>query len=421
VSAVSAKEVDEIEPAREATGKPLDGIKVLSFEIQVAGPYCTMMLADQGADVVKIEQPGSGDTARGGAPRVTNDQGEEQSGYFLRFNRNKRSLTLNLKSEAGRQIFRDLAHQSDVLIENFRPGLLNELGLGYTDLCEGNPRLVYCSITGFGSMEGYLGPFSKRPAYDIVAQAMGGLMTTCGQAGGPPTWLGVALGDIASGMNAAYAILLALYQREQTGRGQYIDVSMYDTIIGLAERSLTAYSLTDTILERGREPYMAPWGPFECSDGWIALIVATERDWARFCEAIDRPYLIGREGATSGPERAQNMSGWLGDIIAEWFRGQTKAAASEKLLAAGLPVGPVQNAQEIHDCPHVEARRTLIDVPDPVLGSVKLVGPPFKMSGNPEPVARAAPRLGEHTAEILREALGYSEERVSQLQEEGAL
>jgi len=401
--------------------KPLAGIKVLSFEIQVAGPYCSMMLADQGATVVKVEQPGSGDTARGGAPKVRNERGEEQSGYFLRFNRNKRSLTLNLKSEAGRQIFRDLANGSDVLIENFRPGLLTEMGLGYDHLSRDNPGLVYASITGFGSMEGHLGPFSKRPAYDIVAQAMGGLMTTCGQAGGPPTWLGVALGDIASGMNAAYAIMLALFQRGQTGQGQYIDVSMYDTIVGLAERSVTAYSLTGTILERGRELYMAPWGPFECSDGWVALIVATERDWGRFCEAIGRPDLDGHEGARSGPERAHNMAGWLGEIVAGWFRGQTKAEAAEKLLAAGLPVGPVQDAREIYDCPHVEARGMLIDVPDPILGSVRLVGPPFKMSGNPAPLTGAAPLLGEHTSEILQEMLGYSDERVIGLQAEGVL
>ena len=401
--------------------KPLDGIKVLSFELQVAGPYCTMMLADQGADVTKVEQPGSGDTARGGAPMISNDQGETQSGYFLRFNRNKRSLTLNLKSDAGRQIFRRLASASDVLIENFRPGLLDEMGLGYEALSEDNPRLVYASITGFGSMPGYLGPFSKRPAYDIVAQAMGGLMNTCGQAGGPPTWPGVALGDIISGMNAAYAILLGLHQREQTGRGQYIDVSMYDTIIGLAERSLTAYSLTGTVLERGREPYMAPWGPFECSDGWIALIVATERDWGRFCEAIGRPDMVGIEGATSGPERAKNMTGWLGEIVSEWFKGQTKSDASAKLFEAGLAVGPVQNAKEIFDCPHVEARRTLIDVPDPVLGSVKLVGPPFKLSSDATPLTRAAPLLGEHTSEILQETLGYSEERVAELREEGVV
>jgi crotonobetainyl-CoA:carnitine CoA-transferase CaiB-like acyl-CoA transferase len=401
--------------------KPLSGIKVLSFEIQVAGPYCSMMLADQGADVIKVEQPGSGDTARGGAPKVTNDAGEVQSGYFLRFNRNKRSLTLNLKSPAGRKVFRDLAAESDVLIENFRPGLLDEMGLGYADLATDNPGLVYASITGFGSMEGHLGPYSKRPAYDIVAQAMGGLLTTCGQAGGPPTWLGVALGDIASGMNAAYAIMLALFERARTGRGQYVDVSMYDTIIGLAERSVTAYSLTGKVLERGREPYMAPWGPFECSDGWVALIVATERDWGRFCEAIGQPELERRDGAGSGPERAQNMTGWLGEVIAGWFRGRTKADAAASLLAAGLPVGPVQNAREIFEDPHVEARHMLIEVPDPILGSVRLVGPPFKLSGSPEPLVGAAPRLGEHTSQILTDMLGYTDQQVADLQAEGVL
>jgi crotonobetainyl-CoA:carnitine CoA-transferase CaiB-like acyl-CoA transferase len=401
--------------------KPLDGIKVLSFELQVAGPYCSMMLADQGADVIKVEQPGSGDSSRGGAPMVENDQGERQSGYFLRFNRNKRSLTLNLKSEDGREIFRRLAGESDVLIENFRPGLLSELGLGYDDLSKEHPGLVYASISGFGSMEGYLGPYAKRPAYDIVAQAMGGVMNTCGQTGGPPTWAGTALGDIISGMNAAYAIMLALYQRERDGQGQYIDVAMYDTIVALSERSLTAYSLTGHVLERGREPYMSPWGPFECSDGWLALVIATERDWSRFCEAMERPDLVDHEGTKSGPERAQSMNGWLGEALAEWFGRHTKAEAVEKLLAVGLPVGPVQNAQEIFGCPQVAARKQLIDVPDPVLGTVRLVGSPIKLSGSPEPVTNAAPSLGEHTAEILREVLGYPEEEVNRLQAEGVL
>lgn len=401
--------------------KPLDGIRVLSFEVQVAGPYCTMMLADQGAEVIKVERPKSGDTAREGAPRLKNERGERQSGYFLRFNRNKRSLTLDLKQEAARKIFRDLAGQSDVLVENFRPGLLDEMGLGYKHLAERNPGLIYASITGFGSLEGYQGPYSKRPAYDIVAQAMGGLMNTCGQADGPPTWLGVALGDIVSGMLAAQAIVLALYERTQTGQGQYLDIAMYDTIIGLAERSITAYSLTDHVLQRGREPYMAPWGPFECQDGWVALIVATEGDWAKFCQAIDRPDLIGHEGAASGPERAQNMNGWLGEIINGWFRQQTKAGASEKLLAVGLPVGPVQNAKEIFECPHVEARQTLIEVNDPILGPVKLVGPAFKMSGNPEPLTRPAPLLGQHNEEILAEVLGYSAEQISKLREEAVI
>ncbi len=401
--------------------KPLDGVRVLSFETHIAGPYCTMMLADQGADVIKVEQPRSGDPARSLAPKIKNEQGDEQSGYFLRFNTGKRSLTLDLKTEQGRQIFRDMSMKSDVVVENFRPGLLDEMGLGYDTLSADHPALVYASITGFGSLEGYRGPYSDRPAYDIVAQAMGGLMHTCGQADGPPTWIGIAIGDIAAAMNAAYAIVLALYERERTGRGQYIDVSMYDTIVALSERSLTAYSLTGHVLERGREPYLAPWGPFECSDGWVALLVATERDWARFCQVIGRPDLVTADGAASGPERAKNMSGWLGRIITEWFRGQTKKEAVEKLLEAGLPVGPVQDAKEIFECPHVAARKQLIDVPDPVLGPVKLVGPPFKMSGSPEYVRAPAPRLGEHTAEILRDWLGYTDEKVARLREEGVI
>jgi CoA:oxalate CoA-transferase len=401
--------------------KPLDGIKVLAFEIQVAGPYCTMMLADQGASVIKVERPEGGDTARGGAPMVKNEKGDAQSGYFLRFNRNKRSLALNLKSERGREVFAELAAKSDVVVENFRPGLLDDMGIGYKALSERNPGLIYACISGFGSLDGYLGPYSKRPAYDIVAQAMGGLMNTNGQADGPPTWLGVALGDIVSGMNAAYAIMLALYERTQTGRGQYIDISMYDTIIGLAERSVTAFSLTRQVLVRGRERFMAPWGPFECEDGWIGLIVATEGDWAKFCQAIERPDLVGHAGTTSGPERAENMSGWLGDVINGWFRKQTKAGATSKLLAVGLPIGPVQTAQEVFDCPQVAARKLMIDVPDSVLGQVKLVGPPVRLSNHPEPVAEAAPLLGQHSAEVLADVLGYSDEEVGRLRSEGII
>jgi CoA:oxalate CoA-transferase len=403
-----------------AQGKPLEGIKVLSFEIQVAGPYCSMMLADQGADVVKVERPDGGDTARGGAPMVTGPDGRRQSGYFLRFNRNKRSLTLDVKDERGRAIFRELAAASDVVVENFRPGLLDELGLGYAELSRANPRLVYASISGFGSLEGFTGPYSGRPSYDIVAQAMGGLMHTCGQADGPPTWLGVALGDIVSGMNAAHAITLALLQRERTGRGQYVDVSMYDTIVALAERSVSANSLAGDVLVRGREGYMAPWGPFECSDGWVALIVATERDWARFCGAIGRPDLAEAEGARSGPERARAMDGALGDTIRAWFAGVTRAEATERLLAAGLPVGPVQDSSDILACPHVAARQLLIDVPDPVLGQVRLVGSPVKLSGSTEPIARPAPQLGEHVDEVLA-GLGRSPEEIAALREAGVV
>lgn len=404
----------------ESSRRPLEGIKVLSFEIQVAGPYCTMMLADQGAEVIKVERPGEGDSARGGAPMLSNEAGDKRSGYFLRFNRSKRSITLDLKSEEGREVFRRLAAAADVLVENFRPGLLDEMGLGYEALSSTNPGLVYASITGFGSLDEYKGPYSQRPAYDIVAQAMGGLMNTCGQAGGPPTWLGVALGDIVSGMNAAYAILLALFDRSRTGRGRYIDVSMYDSMVALAERSVTAYSLTGRVLERGNEPFMAPWGPFQTADGWVALIVATERDWRRFCDAIERSDLADADGTRSGPERAASMDGWLGNEIRNWFAHRPTGAVVERLLAAGLPVGPVQDAREVFECPQVDARRLLVDVPDPVLGSVRLVGSPIKMSESPEVRVEPAPELGEHTDAILR-SVGYQEDDVARLRAAGVV
>ncbi len=404
-----------------ASQKPLAGVRVLGFEIQVAGPYCTMMLADQGAEVIKIERPGTGDTSREMAPIISNDRGEKNSGYYLRFNRNKKGITLDVQKEEGRQVFLDLVRTADVLVENFRPGLMRKLGLDWDVLSEVNPRLIYARISGFGSLPGYIGPYSDRPAYDIIAQAMGGLMHTCGQRGGPPTWLGIALGDIYSGVLAAQGILLALIQRERTGRGQFIDVSMYDAMISLAERSVTAYSLTGQVMERGRERFIAPWGPFRVKDGWVALIVATEADWAKFCKAISRGDLIGHPKASSGPVRAENMDDFLGPIIDEWMMQRTKQEVVETLLAAGLPVGPVQNAKEIFECPHVAARNMLIEVEDPILGNIKLVGPALKMSESPEPLTNPAPMLGQHTEEVLSQLLGYSSQRIAELRAQGII
>jgi crotonobetainyl-CoA:carnitine CoA-transferase CaiB-like acyl-CoA transferase len=408
--------------SKEKSG-PLSGIRVLSNEVQVAGPYCSMTLADRGADVIKVERPRYGDSAREGAPVLKNDAGERVSGYFMRFNRNKRSVTLNLKDTGGKAIYKELAKRSDVVIDNLRPGVMDKLGLGYGDLKPLNPGLIYVSISGFGTMPELKGIYAGRPAYDIVAQAMGGLMFTCGQEGGPPTWLGIALGDLYSAALAVEGILFALFERTRTGEGQYIDVSMYDAIVSLAERSVTAYSLTGHILERGIEPFIAPWGPFQTQDGWIALIVPTERDWSRFCEAMERPDLVGVEGETdSGPARAKNMrDGFLKSIVESWIAGQTTKEVVDKLLAQGLPVGPVQNAQEIFECPHVAARRALVEVDDPVAGKVKLVGPPIKMSNQMRPVAQPAPRLGEHNAEILCDLLGYAPEQVWELEEAGVL
>lgn len=407
---------------RDVNSGPLAGIRVLSNEVQVAGPYCSMTLADRGAEVIKIERPKYGDSAREGAPVLKNDAGERVSGYFMRFNRNKRSLTLNLKDPKGREIYKQLALISDVVIDNLRPGSMAELGLGYDDLSPLNPGLVYVSISGFGTLPELEGIYSARPAYDIVAQAMGGLMYTCGQEGGPPTWLGIALGDLYSAALAVQGTLFALYERTRTGQGQYVDVSMYDAIISLAERSITAYSLTGHVLERGVEPFIAPWGPFRTRDGWVALVVPTERDWSRFCEAMGRPDLVGLAGETdSGPARARNMrDGFLKPIVEAWFASLTSAEVMDKLLAQGLPIGPVQNAQEIAGCPHAAARGALVEVDDPVAGRVKLVGPPIKMSNHRQAIARPVPRLGEHTAEILA-LLGYSPQQVRELAEAGVL
>ena len=279
---------------------------------------------------------------------------------------------------------------------------------------------MYATISGFGTLDDYEGPYNRRPAYDIVAQAMGGLMTTCGQAGGPPTWLGVALGDVVSGTNAAYAITLALFERSITGTGRYIDVSMYDSMVALAERSVTAYSLTERVLERGNEPYMAPWGPFQTADGWVALIVATERDWRKFCAAIERPDLLDADGTRSGPERAAGMTGELGEAVRNWFVAHPTAEIMDKLIAAGLPVGPVQDARAVFECPQVAARELLIDVPDPVLGSARLVGPPIKFADAPRARAEAAPNLGEHTDDVLG-AVGYTHEDVTRLRAAGVV
>lgn len=406
----------------EQTG-PLAGIRVIANEVQVAGPYCTMTLADRGADVIKVERPKSGDSAREGAPILKNEAGERVSGYFMRFNRNKRSITLNLDDPRGKEIYKELVRNSDVVVDNLRPGATDKLGLGYRDLAPLNPRLIYVSISGFGTMPELKGIYANRPSYDIVAQAMGGLMYTCGQAGGPPTWLGIALGDLYSGALAVQGIMFALYERIQTGKGQYIDVSMYDAILSLAERSLTAYSLTGRVLERGIEPFIAPWGPFRTQDGWIALVVPTERDWARFCEAIERPDLIGVEGETdSGPARARNMrEGFLKPIVEGWFASHTTQEVVDRLLERGLSVGPVQNAKEIFECPHARARQAFIEVDDPVAGRVELVGPPIKMSNQMTAIARPAPRLGEHTDEVLQELLGYTPAQIQDLRQSGVL
>lgn len=403
----------------DARPLPLEGIRVIGFEQQIAAPYCTMLLADQGAEVIKIERPGRGDPAREMAPVRRNELGEANSGYYLRFNRNKKSLTLNLQSEVGRKIYLDLTRTADVIVENFKPGLANRLGIGYADVRADNPEVIYTCISGFGTIPEFAGPYSSRPAYDIVAQAMSGLMETCGgDPDGPPTYLGVSLGDSVTGLWAALATLLAVIQRSKTGAGQYIDVAMLDAMIGLAERSVMAYSLTGEALRRGTEKYVAPWGAFRCQDGYVAVMIAVEADWQKFTQAVELPRLLTEPALQSGPGRCAHRELWEGDVES-WFMARTRQDAVGQLLGAGLPAGTVYNAADLFADPHVSAREIIQTLTDPVIGPYQMVGPVPKFSGS-KPVLKPAPRLGADTDVILAE-LGYSEPDLAAFRDEGVI
>ncbi|MDE3076057.1 MAG: CoA transferase, partial [Chloroflexota bacterium] len=282
-------------------------------------------------------------------------------------------------------------------------------------LAELNPRLVYTSVSGFGTLASYKGPYSDRPAYDIIAQAMGGLMETCGNdPAGPPTWLGVSLGDTISGLWAAYATMLALFQRTITGKGQYVDIAMLDAMVALSERAVLAYSLTGQAITRGVERFIAPWGPFRCSDGYVSLICAIEADWKKFCQAIGHPELLDKPDIQSGPGRCDHRDQWQPAAEA-WFASRTKDQATTELLAQGLPVGPVTNAADLFADSQLQARNMIPTIHDPIIGDYQMAGPVPKLSGS-DAIVGPAPTLGADTEDVL-EALGYTGDKIASLKE----
>jgi crotonobetainyl-CoA:carnitine CoA-transferase CaiB-like acyl-CoA transferase len=391
----------------------LEGVRVIGVEQQVAAPYCTMMLADYGAEVIKIERTGSGDSAREMAPILKNGD-KTTSGYFTRFNRSKQSVTVDFGKPAGVEILKGLIAKSDIVVENFKPGMMDKFGLGYEAVKKINPGVVYVAISGFGRLEKKKGPYSERLAYDIVAQAMGGLMHLAGQKGGPPTWLGVAVGDVVTGVYAAYAALLGYINKLKTGRGNFFDVSMYDCMIALGERAHNVYAFTGKVLSRGPDPLICPWGPFEAKDGFVALIVPTEASWAKFCAALGRPDLVN-EQLNSGPKRAENLD-WLMPIIKEWMADKTREEVCRILMKEGLPVGSVQNSEDIFNCPHVKAREMFVKIPDKVMGEITMVGSPYKLDEG-EALYGPAPLLGEHTEKVLTEILDFDRAKIAALKE----
>ena len=391
---------------------PLDGLVVVDLTRVLSGPYCTMQLADMGARVIKVEQPGRGDDTRAWGPPFIG----AESAYFLSINRNKESLTLDLKS--GRAVLERLLDRADVLVENFRPGTMERLGLGYAAVSARWPRLVYCSISGFGQT----GPRRDQPGYDAVVQAEGGLMSITGEADGPAFRLGVAIADIVSGMFAAQGIALALLARARTGRGQHVDIGMLDSTAALLTYQAAIYFATGQPPTRmgNRHPTIVPYETFEASDGEFVLAVGSEGLWRRFCELLDAPGVAEDPRFATNRDRVSHYE-ILRPLLAERIRQRSRAEWIERLMAAGVPCGSVRDVSEVLRDPQMTAREMIAAVEHAAIGSVQVLGVPIKLSETPGTVRTAPPTLGQHTDQILRTDLGFSDADITRLRQNGTV
>ena len=399
--------------------RPLSGIRVTGVEQYIAGPYCTMLLADAGAEVIKIERPGTGDPRRAMPPFAEKDNVKKAAG-FMGYNRNKKSLALNLRHARGKEVFRKLAARSDVVVENLRPGAMDKLGLGYADLAVPNPRLVWAVISGFGRMEGFRGPYSDRPAFDIVAEAMSGVMHMVGFEDKPPSWTLYGMADIYTAMVTAYGIVQALFMRERTGAGQFVDSAMFDNMLSLNESMVVLHSVAGQSPHRGRTQNFFPRGAYATRDGYIALNVPDNIIWGRLCQAMGREDLIEDGRSNTGTARAAN-SAFLEPIIEGWLASLSRRQAVDTLNGIGVPTGPVNTAEDVFADPHVKARGRLMEIDDPEVGVFRFARTPPHMSAAPTPPAEPAPNLGQHTREILEGLLGYAPAEVDDLAAEGVV
>ena len=382
--------------------KALEGIRVLDLTRALAGPFCTLMLGDYGADVIKIEMPGTGDDTRQWGPPFIG----EESAYFLSINRNKRSLTLNFKEEKAREIFLKLVEESDVVVENFTPGVMSRFGLEYEAVKKTNPSIIYCSISGFGQN----GPYQSRPAYDQIMQGISGLMSITGAPGGEPEKIGIAVTDIGAGMWAAFAVMSALYRREQDGEGQYIDISMLDAQVAWLTYQAGYYFAYDRPPERlGKaHPTLVPYQAFMGQDGkYFNVAVGSDRLWDRFCQAVKREDLKDHPDYASNGVRVENRA-TLSPLLQEYFLTRPADDWVVDLQANNVPAGPINDLADVFADPQVLHREMLQQIPHPTLESVKQTGLPIKFSRTPGGLDQHPPLLGEHNNAILRD-LGYSD------------
>ncbi|GAB6880370.1 CaiB/BaiF CoA-transferase family protein [Halorubrum gandharaense] len=406
--------------AEDPTGErgPLDGITVLDASRVLVGPFCTMQLGDLGAEVIKVERPGDGDQTRTWTPPAFGEGEGSLSAYYTSVNRNKRSVELNLQSETGREVFRDLASEADVVVENFRVGKMAEWDLDYPDLAEENPGLVYCGISGYGEW----GPDKDKPAYDIMMQARGGFMSFTGVEDGPPVRIGVALADIGAGMYATQAILAALLERELgDGTGQKVDVSLLDGQAAWTSYMATNYFATGDPPGRmgSKHPNIAPYQAFETADGYIVVACSADSFWPRLCEALDRPDLLADERFETNEKRVRNREALDAALEAE-FATHTTEEAAELLEAGDVPASRVRNVQEVFDDPQIEARGMRERMDHPTAGEIEFPGSPMHLSRTPTSTRRHPPNLGEHTEAVLRE-YGYADADLAALRDAGAI
>lgn len=389
----------------------LSGVRVLDVTQVMAGPFCTMLLGDLGADVIKVEPPG-GDPTR----RWTGSIGNEAPSFWA-INRNKRGIVLNLKDPRGQAIFRELAARADILVENFRPGVMASFGLDYARLRELNPGLIYASISGFGQT----GPYADRGGFDLVAQGMSGIMSVTGEPGRPPVKCGIPVTDLAAGLLALQAILAAYVYRLRTGEGQYIDTSLLEAGIALSVWESAEYFSGGGIPQPlgSAHRMTAPYQAVRCSDGYIIVGSANQRSWERLARAIGRPELVERPEYATDASRVQHRR-QLAEEIEAVTSARPRAYWLEVLEREGVPCGPILNYAEVFSDPHVQARGMVQEMEHPVAGRIRVVGPPVKLSRTPARLSRPSPTYGQHTAEVLQE-LGYSEADIRRLAEAGVV
>jgi len=405
--------------------KSLGHLRVLDLTRILAGPWCAQNLADLGADVIKIERPGTGDDTRAwGPPYLKDEQGHDttEAGYYLAANRGKRSVTLDIATTEGQAIVRGLVRQSDIVLENYKVGQLKKYGLDYASLKREKPDLVYCSITGFGQT----GPYAHRAGYDFIVQGMGGFMSITGERddlpGGGPQKAGVAISDVMTGMYATLAVMAAITHRDRTGEGQYIDMALLDVQVAMLANMSSNYLTSGQPPKRWGNAHqnIVPYQTFSTSDGHIIIAVGNDSQYRKFIEVGGRPELALDERFATNPMRVKHRD-TLVPLLADMVKTRTKQQWIDALEAAGVPCGPINNLDEVFHHPQVAARGLRVDLPHPTGGVVKLVGSPMKLSETPTQCAMPPPLLGQHTEQVLHELLEYTPQHIAVLREKGVI